>query len=598
MTHRLQLRHRLLVVRRSDDTGVAMIMVVGVALVMTLLVSTALAYVVAVQPQARRDQDWNAALAAAQAGIDDYVARLNKSDSYAKTVDCTNIALKGPKAEANSCGWNSSTAPGWINVQPGVATAGQFHYDVDTTNFYKDGTVRLDSTGRVNGVNRTLQVRVSRGGSTEFLYYTDFEDADPANTVSYPPSGSTRVQCGASGASLAKYWWQDSGRGCSEIQFGGNDVLDGKVHFNDTPLIGGSSSSRPRFLKGFETADPACTAVKGKGDSSGNGTNAGLGACWRSTSSTNPYVGTSGAIPKSALYLPDNSDAFQNFPGCVYTGDTRIKFNSNGTMDVWNTRSAGTTLLGPGTVAGTNCGSASLFAPSADGKTPAGQADRPAAQRHGHLREERRQRVEHLPARPGRERDRLRQRLGRRDPHGRDDLLERLGLRRRQRHQLLQPEHPDPHDRQGLHPHRDDVELDDHRSHGDGVRRRAPVDVRLRVRERLPRGHGQGPGHHRRGEQRDPDRQPAAQQHAAGEHARGRGHGRARRRQLGGRVPPGVARRDDRHRDRRTDRARRLERHLPDRERLHQQPDRRRQRFADPSAPTPAPTPRRPRTPT
>ncbi len=71
------------------------------------------------------------------------------------------------------------------------------------------------------------------------------------------------------------------------------------------------------------------------------------------------------------LYLADNSGQFASYPGCNYTGDTRIRFNSDGTMDVWNTASAGTSLTGPGTPAGTNCGIASNFVPAAGRQYPA-----------------------------------------------------------------------------------------------------------------------------------------------------------------------------------------------------------------------------------
>ncbi len=364
------------------DRGAAMIMVMGMISIMTVVVASALAYAVNVAPQVRRDENWQAALAAAQAGVDDYLARLNRTDAYAMTVDCDNVALKGPKAEANSCGWNSGTAPGWVDVQAGNTTAGRFHYDVNTANFWKDGSVWVESTGRVRGVSRTIQVRVARGGSTDFLYYTDFEDADPQNTVAYPPGGTNSLStggarydvCGRSGPSLATYWWQGGPRvtsdDCAEIQFAGNDVLDGDVHFNDTPLMGGSGSSRPRFLKGFEVADPACTETAGRPDGSGVGTNAGKGKCWRSTSSTNPYVGTAGARPALQLYLPDNSDKFVTYPGCNYYGDTRIRFNSNGTMTVWNTTSAGQDLKGPGSPSDLNCGNASQFVPASGQKYP------------------------------------------------------------------------------------------------------------------------------------------------------------------------------------------------------------------------------------
>ena len=368
---------------REQDRGAAMIMVLGMISVMTVVVAAALSYAVNVVPQVRRDESWQAALAAAQAGVDDYLAKLNRTDAYALTVDCSNDALKGPKAETNTCGWNSSTEPGWVNVQAGNAAAGKFHYDVNTSSFWKDGSVWVESTGKVRGVSRTIQVRVARGGSTDFLYYTDFEDADPQNLVAYPPGGANSLaqggalydECGRRGAALATYWWQGgrrvNNRVCQEIQFAGNDVLDGDVHFNDSPLMSNAGGTRPQFLKGFQMADPDCTEEAGTPDNNGVGKNAGKGTCWRNTSTTNPYLGTAGARPALSLYLPDNSDKFDTYPGCNYYGDTRIRFNGNGTMTVWNTGSAGKSVTGPDSPPGLNCGIASQFKPASGQKYPA-----------------------------------------------------------------------------------------------------------------------------------------------------------------------------------------------------------------------------------
>jgi Tfp pilus assembly protein PilX len=314
-----------------SDAGFAMLFVMASAVILGMLVGTA--YVVAQQAQTstRRDQDWTAALSAAQSGVDDYIARLNQSDSYWTAVDCTNIAMKGPNSGTNTCGYTSATAVGWQNVKPGDATAGQFHYDVDSSTIWSQGVIKVTSTGRVNGRFRTIQVLVSRGGSTDFLYYTDFEDADPANTVAYP-SGAPSDACGKSGTTKAKYYWQTRS-GCVEIQFATGDVLDGAVHFNDTPNMGGTV----KFMKGYETSDPGCATTPYK-----------ITNCDRGSGTPN-LNGTS-AQYAPLLYLPDNSSQFSTYPGCQYTGDTRIKFNSNGTMTVWSTKSTGTTM-------GTGCGS-------------------------------------------------------------------------------------------------------------------------------------------------------------------------------------------------------------------------------------------------
>ncbi len=313
-----------------DDRGIAMIMVMASITVLALLVTAALGYALQNQPVAKHDQSWNASLAAAQAGIDDYIARLNQNDSYWQTVDCSNVALKGPNAGTNTCGWNSSTAPGWLNMSSANAALGSFHYDVDASAIYSQGVVRVTSTGKVGGVTRSVQVLVARGGATDFLYYTDFEDADPANTNAYPSGAST--QCGGSGPTNANYWFEGRS-GCTEITFVSGDQLDGQVHFNDTPLMSGS----PTFLKGFETSDPGCKTATGPYYT----------ACFHG-SATPSYNGYK-PVYAGQLNPPDNTNLFATYPGCQYTGDTRIKFNADGTMTVWSKKSAGTTT-------GANCG--------------------------------------------------------------------------------------------------------------------------------------------------------------------------------------------------------------------------------------------------
>jgi hypothetical protein len=371
---------RLLRVLRGngDDAGFAMVTVLGIGTVMTALMLVSLAYAVQVAPQARRDQDWNAAFAAAQAGVDDYLARINANDNYRYTVDCTNPALKGPKTDpANTCGWTTSTPPGWQNVKAGDPAKGSFHYEVSMVS----GAIRLTSTGKLRNAYRTIDVRVSRGGSTDFLYYTDFEDADPENVVVYPSGAS--ADCGGTGTANAKYWWQkatgytgtlnpNSNTGhrdnCTEIAFAAGDKLDGKVHFNDTPGLNGATTGgigqQPTFLQGFETADPNCPVVAT--------TAVTRGQCYRyypysngTAASGRPYFGSAaGARYADKLDLPDNSAEFVNYPGCVFWGDTRIKFNNNGTMTVWNTLSNGQTIVNPVSPGGTNCGVASSYKPT------------------------------------------------------------------------------------------------------------------------------------------------------------------------------------------------------------------------------------------
>ena len=129
------------------DRGAAMIMVLGMISMMTVVVAAAelRGQCRAASPPRR---ELAAALAAAQAGVDDHLAKLNRTDAYALTVDCSNDALQGPKAETNTWMEQQYWEPGWVNVQAGNAAAGKFHYDVNTRASGKTvGLGRVDRQG-------------------------------------------------------------------------------------------------------------------------------------------------------------------------------------------------------------------------------------------------------------------------------------------------------------------------------------------------------------------------------------------------------------------------------------------------------------------
>ncbi len=335
---------------RHSDAGVALIMVMGWMLVLATLVTAAIGYAIQTNVVAHKGQEWGSSLSAAQAGLEDFVARLNRNDNYGRTWDCTNNAMKGPNEAGNTCGWTATTPTGWIPVIATQPTGPSFHYDIDASSLDKNGTINVTSTGKVGKETRTVQAAIGRGGSTDFLYYTDLEDADPANTTVYP-SPPTKYICGASGAQKDIYWWSPattttggltrSGGGCTEIGFAAADVLDGRVHFNDTPKLNAAGAT---FLASFETATPSCKTATAPNYS----------GCLRGGSPIPVYGSTTTPIPPiqvDPLYLDDTSAKFSTYPGCHYFGATRIKFNASpaGTMTVWSKDSAGKTT-------GTGCG--------------------------------------------------------------------------------------------------------------------------------------------------------------------------------------------------------------------------------------------------
>ncbi len=67
---------------QGDDRGFALITVLLATMALMALGTAAVAYGLGSQNASRRDQDWNASLTAAEAGIDDYVFRLNENSNY------------------------------------------------------------------------------------------------------------------------------------------------------------------------------------------------------------------------------------------------------------------------------------------------------------------------------------------------------------------------------------------------------------------------------------------------------------------------------------------------------------------------------------
>lgn len=318
----------------SGEDGIAMVMVVSSMVIASLFAFAALGYALNTQTASRVNQDWNQALAAAQAGVDDYIGYLNRNDAYSLSVDCSNTALRGSKTGVNTCGWTAATPPGYKPIDAGDPSGPRFHYDVDTTRLASEGVVLVTSTGQAGKETRSLQVGVGRGGSADFLYYTDREDADPNNKQAYP--SGMNPDC-------AKYWWdgRSSGSrswGCVEITFIGGDVLDGPVHTNDTPYMTAVNGVKPRFVQGLSTSDPQCKLAVPTDSSTWKNCDR-----YRITGDYGPGSYPAYADPK---YLPDNSDKFATYPGCQYAGATRIKFTADGRMTVWSAETTGPAACG------------------------------------------------------------------------------------------------------------------------------------------------------------------------------------------------------------------------------------------------------------
>ncbi|HTW16834.1 MAG TPA: pilus assembly PilX N-terminal domain-containing protein [Nocardioides sp.] len=331
----------------SRDQGSALIVVLGTTMVLIILATVAATAAMSTNRVARHSGDWNQALAAAEAGVDDYLARLNKNDLYWRTAtDCSNLAMQRPNV--SSCSWGADKPVGWVPV-PGADRA-EYHYEAETTSTPVNGTVRLTSTGRVGEVTRSVQTVLRRGGFGEFLYYTMYEEVDPANTSTYDGASGRRTTTWAA-ANCVRYWWPTTSprnSDCVNIQFAGGDVINGPMHTNDRILTGGAV----RFKGTTTTSWPDCDKPTGK-------------QCYAKAGSTANPIFEKGISYRPEIELPTTVGDLRPYvdatkteePGCLYTGPTRIKLVATtaaySTMQVWSPYSQ--------TALNTGCGNATEF---------------------------------------------------------------------------------------------------------------------------------------------------------------------------------------------------------------------------------------------
>jgi Tfp pilus assembly protein PilX len=298
--------------RRSDD-GFAMIMVMGIGLVILILVTAAVSVSVSDMLKSRGDQNWAAAESAAYAGVSDYESKLSNSNTYylygnpASSFSPANtVTMPATSNLAFGLGTGSGDTHAWATV-PGGDGSATYRYEVDNSKYASTGIVRLRSTGRVGNELRTIVVNVKQHGFVDFMYFTNYELQDPAQT---------NTSC------VPTYDWQSNHDSrCSEIQFAPSDVINGPVHSNDTIRICGST-----FTQSVTSSDPVApyyTPVTGCSAAT-------FQAGAPTTSATISMPPTNSQMRQEVrtdlTTVPD--------PGCLYTGPTSVIFNSDGTMTV------------------------------------------------------------------------------------------------------------------------------------------------------------------------------------------------------------------------------------------------------------------------
>jgi len=312
--------------RLADESGMTMVVVMGVLLVATLFSVAAISAADGDIGQSRTDVDRKQAYAAAEAGINDYMSRLNQDSNY--WTNCTNVPAPAPvnqrynPASPTTRKWrklpNSTEAEYTIELIPAngkaacdpVDPAGTM-IDANTGSFTIRATGRSSPQGTGTAAYRSITAKFRRKGFLDFLWFTDFETTDPEFFRGTSQYADAQAQC-------VKYERNDrpSGYPCADITFVEPDGIRGPLHTNDRLLVAG----RPVF--GRNSNDEIETVSKdGKGHPEG--------PAWEPNGSGTPnFLGklVSGA-PK--MEMPPSNAQLSQLASWVFTGDTRLEFRDS-----------------------------------------------------------------------------------------------------------------------------------------------------------------------------------------------------------------------------------------------------------------------------
>ncbi|HEY5221600.1 MAG TPA: hypothetical protein VIJ18_00905 [Microbacteriaceae bacterium] len=323
----------------GSEAGIALPIVVGLGMVLILLVSVGTAVSTSGMIRAKNNDDWNAAMSAAYAGVADYEGRVTNDSSYAQygnpnspftIAGGSNTTVRMPPT--TNPAFSIAAGGSWANVPlaDGSASGASYRYEVDNSKLASTGVLRLRSTGKVGTATRTVVATIKQTGFTNYVYFTDYEMIDP-NVLGGCPQD---------------YAWRTPRPSNCLINFIPGDTLDGPVHSNDTINICGGT-----FLKGVTSSDPGLHA----------GVRYTQTSC--STNQTPGFANTGDPSYASTIAMPPPTQQINQtrtdtpttvpMPGCLYTGPTSIVFNSNGTMTVRSPWTKATQISGSPATSGT-----------------------------------------------------------------------------------------------------------------------------------------------------------------------------------------------------------------------------------------------------
>ncbi|MDA8393581.1 MAG: hypothetical protein M0Z87_12485 [Actinomycetota bacterium] len=382
--------------RLVDQAGQAMLVVIALVLVLMLISAAVVADTTGELSLSGGAVQYHAALAAADAGVSDYLSRLDQNHNY----------------WANPNGNPALT--GWVPVPGSGSNNESFTYTANTSGTNSTGTIDLTVTGRSGTTTRTIQVLVRQNSFLDYAYFSIYELPDPTDTNIFPSGQSASVTnhcvyeenaANPTSGGVGPDWnWTNGQAICSYLYWSTGNVVNGPAGSDGNFFICGSPVFNGKVTSAAMTPAPGGGTYPGwvpiNDPSLGNA----QGYCGGSDPSFAgvPYSRGGAVKPGPYLGMPRTDATLSQEAaagGCLYTGETSITFDAPsspggaGTMTVSSPNSTvgnspgntlpscvGTNVPLPGNgVVFVQSGSSSCHQP---GRDQAGQATNPSGQHY------------------------------------------------------------------------------------------------------------------------------------------------------------------------------------------------------------------------
>ena len=213
-----------------------MIIAITVVMLMTLIPLAIFTQAVQQLPLARHDQDHESALAAAEAGVDDYLNRLAQNQNY-WTYNAAN-----PPPDGNQAFTSWVTVPGSEHqrrVLPLQRRTRRRPRRPASCTSRRRASARKPTLGCTSaGVIRTVKVGLRRQGFLDYLWLTDYEITDPA--LSGANATTCKFHAWEWNTGPARKYGPNNVVELQVVYWTSQAVLNGPVHSNDGLYVCGN----------------------------------------------------------------------------------------------------------------------------------------------------------------------------------------------------------------------------------------------------------------------------------------------------------------------------------------------------------------------